>query len=229
MSKNLLNDPPLVIAVLNSKGGSGKTTISTNLAHGLQLDGRRVLLGDVDPKGTAAVWGDMQPDSSDLPPVVGLTKRTLDGHLGDVAAAYDVVVIDGAAKLQSITIAALKAADIVLIPVRPSAADLWAVDELVEMIQQRRELTGGSPRAAFVVSQQIVGTNLAGEMAEALEHFGMPLLEGRTAQRIAYAEALSSGTTVLGMKPSGKAAGEIRALTQDVLTLAQCDTDSAHE
>lgn len=220
MSKNLLT-----IAVLNAKGGSGKTTLATNLAHALQLEGRRVLIGDVDPKGTAAVWGDSQPESADLPPVIGLTKQTLEKHLSDVASAYDVCVIDGAAKMQSITISALKAADVVLIPVRPSAADLWAVDDLVSSIHQLQELTGGRPAAAFVVSQQIVGTNLASEMDGALEHFEIPLLEGRTSQRIAYAEALSSGTTVLDMEPSSKAADEVRQITRDVLSLTNASAN----
>jgi len=69
-----------------------------------------------------------------------------------------------------------------------------------------------------VVSQQRQ-TNLAGEIADVLEEYDLPVLEGRTSQRVAYAEALSTGTTVLDVDPSGKAAAEIEKITGDVLVL----------
>jgi chromosome partitioning protein len=75
------------------------------------------------------------------------------------------------------------------------------------------------PSAAFVISQEIVGTNLAGEIGGVLEQYELPVLDGRTAQRIAYAEALSLGSTVLDAKPKGKAAREVRQLTRDTMDL----------
>lgn len=212
---------PDVVSVLNQKGGSGKTTIATNLAHGLQRRGYDVLIADSDPQGTASEWSNLHPDGSDLPPVVGVKASTIEDHLENVGAAYDVVVLDGAPALDSPNVKALKASDVVLLPVRPSGADLWSVEDLVELVHTRQEVTGGLPKAAFVVSQQIVGTNLASEIGEILEAYDPPVLEGRTSQRIAFAEALSSGTTVLSMEPGGKAASEIEQLTDDVLALLE--------
>jgi chromosome partitioning protein len=140
-------------------------------------------------------------------------------HMEDIGSAYDLVVMDGAAKLQSVSVAALKVSDVVLLPVRPSGADLWAVEDLVDLVHTRQEVTGGIPKAAFVVSQQIVGTNLADEIGEILESYELPLLDGRTSQRIVYAESLSAGTTVLETEPNGKAAAEIKQLTRDTLAL----------
>jgi chromosome partitioning protein len=210
---------PSIIAVLNSKGGSGKTTVATNLARGFQLDGHSVLIADTDPQGTASEWAELRSEDSDLPPVVGVSKSTMKDDMDDIGSAYDLVVMDGAAKLQSVSVEALKVSDVVLLPVRPSGADLWAVEELVDLIHTRREVTGGRPKAAFVVSQQIVGTNLAGEIGEILESYELPLLDGRTSQRVVYAEALSAGTTVLDAEPRGKAAAEIEQLTRDTLAL----------
>jgi chromosome partitioning protein len=82
-------------------------------------------------------------------------------------------------------------------------------------------MTGGVPAAAFVISQQIVGTNLAGEIGDVLGEYDLPVLDGRTSQRVAYAEALSVGSTVLDMKPSSKAAAEVRTLTEETLELTQ--------
>ena len=214
---------PTVVAVLNQKGGSGKTTLATNLARGLQLEGLDVMIADADPQGTASEWSALRPEDSDLPPVVGVKGSTI-GELEDVGAAYDVVVLDGAPALDSPNVKALKAADLVLLPVRPSGPDLWSVEDLVELIHTRRDVTGGRPLAAFVVSQQR-RTNLAEGVGEILEDYGLPILDGRTSQRVAYAEALTTGTTVLDAAPSSKAASEIEEITDDVLDLLeQIDT-----
>lgn len=210
---------PEVVSVLNQKGGSGKTTIATNLAHGLQRRGYDVLIADSDPQGTASEWGNLHPDDTNLPPVVGVNASTIEDHLTDVGAAYDIVVLDGAPALDSPNVRALKTSDVVLLPVRPSGADLWSVEDLVELVHTRQEVTGGCPKAAFVVSQQIVGTNLADEIGDILDAYDPPVLEGRTSQRIAFAEALSSGSTVLATKPGSKAASEIEQLTDDVHAL----------
>jgi chromosome partitioning protein len=207
-----------VISVLGQKGGGGKSTLVTNLARGLQRHGRDVLIADTDPQGTASEWATLHPDGADLPPVIGVQGSALENHLGDVGSAYDVVMVDGAPALDSRNVKAVKASDVVLLPVRPSGPDLWSVEDLVDLIKTRQDVTGGCPVAAFVVSQQRQ-TNLAGEIADVLEEYDLPVLEGRTSQRVAYAEALSTGTTVLDVDPSGKAAAEIEKITGDVLVL----------
>lgn len=205
-----------VIAVLNSKGGSGKSTLATNLARSIQLRGKDVLLVDSDPQGTARDWRDMQ-DEEDFPPVVGMDRATLHKDLKKVSDSFDHIVIDGAARLQEIVASAVKASDLVLIPVQPSAADLWATEGLIELIQTRQQVTEGKPQAAFVVSRQIVGTTLAGEIGDVLEEYGVPMLEGRTSQRVAYTEALNLGLSVLDLNGAEKAASEIRMITDEVL------------
>ena len=208
---------PHVIAVLNSKGGTGKTTLTTNLAGSLHKQGFRVLIVDSDPQGTARDWHNAQPDDADLPTVVGIDRPTVHKDVPRLAKAYDFVVIDGAAKLEDMSASALKAADMILIPIQPSGYDLWAAADLVSLIHARQEVTGGRPLAAFVVSRQIIGTHLAKEINEAIDEFELPAFKARTTQRVAYAEAGQSGLTVLDLEPNGKAAEEIRAITSELL------------
>jgi len=108
-----------------------------------------------------------------------------------------------------------------------SEADTWASEWLVGVIKNRQRMTGGKPRPAFVVSQQVVGTNFAGEIGEVLEDYDLPLLDGRTSQRVAYAEALSVGTTVLDVDPNSKASAEVRQITQETLQLINT-TETTH-
>ncbi len=206
-----------VIAVLNSKGGSGKSTVSTNLAGALQLDGHSVIIADSDPQGTARDWRRVQDDDSSLPGVVGIDRPTLEKDTREIAHAFDFIVIDGAAKLQDMIVSAIKAADVVLIPVQPSAADIWAVSEMIDVIQTRQQITDGRPRACFVINRAIVGTNIAGDVDDALSAYKTPVLSARTHQRVAYTEALAEGSTVVHSNPSSKAAAEIDAIKNELL------------
>jgi chromosome partitioning protein len=208
-----------VIAVLNSKGGSGKSTLAANLARALQLDGHKVLVVDADPQGTARDWRRVQDEDADLPAVVGVDRPTLEKDIPKIHQGFDYVVIDGAAKLQEMIVSALKVADLVLIPVQPSAADIWAVADLVDLIKTRQEVTEGRPKAAFVVSRQIIGTNLAADVIKALEAYDLPVLDARTSQRVAYVEALSGERSVIDEEPEGKAAHEVRSIMNQTLEL----------
>ena len=204
-----------VIAVLNQKGGAGKTTIATHLARSLQLDGDSVLLVDSDPQGSARDWAAVREEQPVT--VVGIDRPTIERDLKHIARK-DFVVIDGAPQAADLAVSALKAADFVLIPVQPSPYDIWATAELVELVKQRIELTDGRLRAAFVVSRAIKGTRIGGEVADALSAYELPVLETRITQRVSYPGTAAAGTTVLDADPAGDAAAEVRALCAELKT-----------
>jgi chromosome partitioning protein len=207
-----------IVAVLNEKGGSGKTTTSTHLARGLQKEGYQVLLVDSDPQASARDWHAAAGEEADLPPVVGLDKPTLFKDLPRLSRGMGWVIIDGAPQLEDLSVAALKVADYVIIPVQPSPYDIWSTESLVELIKARQEITEGKPKAAFMISRQIVGTKLALEVREALLAYGLPILKSATCQRVIYPTSASSGSSVLDMEPEGPAAEEIGSLVEEVLT-----------
>jgi chromosome partitioning protein len=216
-----------VIAVLNQKGGAGKTTLATNLATAYARRGRRTLLADADSQGTARNWRGAGPSSDEsekaFPDVVGAdTPESIDTLTGeDVAAAFDVITIDGPPGVTDtpgeVTVAALKAADLVLLPVRPSGADLWATSDLADLVTTRQDATG-APDAAFVVMQADARTNVAKEISGALEDLGISALDARCGFRVAYTKALGKGVAVEDIEPGGKAAAEIEAIVEEVET-----------
>lgn len=202
-----------VIAVLNQKGGSGKTTIATHLARALQLDGKDVLLVDSDPQGSARDWAAVREDQPLT--VVGIDRPTIDRDLKNVARK-DFVVIDGAPQAADLAVSAIKAANFVLIPVQPSPYDIWATADLVELVKQRIEVTDGRLQAAFVVSRAIKGTKIGAEVAEALAGYGLPVLESRITQRVSYPGTAAAGSTVVDAEPDSDAAAEVRALANEI-------------
>ena len=217
-----------VIAVLNQKGGVGKSTLSTNLSTAYARRGRKTLLADADSQGTARNWRSTGPTTEEqgaaFPDVVGAdTAESIETLTGtEVAGAFDVVVIDGPPGVSKggpgeVTVAALKAADLVLIPVRPSGADLWASSDLAELVRARQDATG-APDAAFVVTQADSRTNVAEEIGGALGKLGLPALNARCGFRVAYTKALGQGVAVEDVNPGGKAAGEIEAILNEIET-----------
>lgn len=203
----------LVIAVLNQKGGSGKTTIATHLARALQIEGADVLLVDSDPQGSARDWAAVREDQPLT--VVGIDRPTIERDIKNIARK-DFVVIDGAPQAADLAVSAIKAASFVLIPVQPSPYDIWAAADLVELVKQRIEVTDGKLQAAFVVSRAIKGTRIGSEVAEALAGYGLPVLESRITQRVSYPSTAAAGTTVMDTEPAGDAAAEVRALAAEL-------------
>lgn len=205
-----------VIAVLNQKGGSGKTTIATHLARGLQLQGHSVLLVDSDQQGSARDWRAVDEDNP--VPVIGLDRPTLDKDLKNVSDK-EFVVIDGSPQATNLALSAIKAADFVLIPVQPSPYDVWATSDLVDLVQQRIEMTDGKLKAAFVVSRAIQNTNIGKEVAAVLQDYNLPVLDARIVQRVSYPNSASVGKTVFETESSkSSTVTEITQLVNEVKT-----------
>ena len=202
-----------VIAVLNQKGGAGKTTIATHLARALQIGGAEVLLIDSDPQGSARDWAAVREEQP--PSVAGIDRPTIERDLKNIARK-DFVVIDGAPQAADLAVSAIKAANFILIPVQPSPYDIWATADLVDLVKQRIEVTDGKLRAAFVVSRAIKGTKIGSEITDALTGYGLPVLASRITQRVGYPGSAAVGSTILDLEPDSEAAREVMALADEI-------------
>lgn len=202
-----------VVSVLSEKGGAGKTTIAVNLATAFHLSGTETLVVDADPQATARDWG--AASDADTPVVAGVDRGSIREDVPRLAERFELVIIDGAPRLQETYVEAVTVSDLVLVPVRPSAADIWSAETIIDICHAY------NTPARFVVSAQVVGTALADRVQGALESFDVPVLDARTSQRVAYTEALGAGQSVLQYDGRGKAAGEVQALHDELSALLE--------
>lgn len=203
-----------IISILNPKGGSGKTTITTNLAHSLHERGFKVMIVDSDPQGSARDWH--AANEGNPLSLVALDRANNVKSLPEIATNYDFVVLDGAAKLEDMISASIKITDFVFIPVTPSPYDLWAASDLVEFIKARQDVTDGKPAARFIINRAIYGTRLGDEIVTALTEQGLDVFSTQITQRQVYPQTASEGGTVFDSK-NHDALAEVNNLTDEIL------------
>ena len=228
---------PPVIAVANQKGGCGKTTITMNIAGLLSHEGKlKVLVIDADPQASAQQWAMRAGDSGIGFEVMTHPYEDIHRKVRQMSGKdYDVILIDcppgasqsvtGKDSQTSISRMALLAADMVLVPVRPSMLDYLASHQLMPLLRDVGSLKQNQ-KVAIVVNGKPPGRTRAGTEAISvaeevfrIDGVNVVIMQSEVTTRQAFVLSPTVGQTVCTYEPNGKAAEEIRKLTEEI---SQC-------
>jgi chromosome partitioning protein len=203
-----------VLAIVNQKGGVGKTTIAINLAYGIAVKWYKVLLIDSDPQGSVKQWQRIAGERAF--DVIHYPEQTLYRDIEELSQGFQYVIIDGPPGKESVTKSILTISDMVIIPVRPSILDLWSAGELIEIVKEARKV---NPKLTgkLLVSQKATGTRIGKEARDSLTGYGLDIFKTEINNRIAYAEAMINGQSVMEYSPRSEASNEIASLTDEIL------------
>ena len=182
--------------VANPKGGSGKTTLATNLAGYFASRGRHVVLSDMDRQESSLGW--LERRSSDLPLIHALNGRG--GHLSSLSA--DINVIDSPAGLRGDKLSdAVKAADWVIVPMQSSTFDINATQDFLEVLREEKAVRKERTFVAMVGMRVNARTKAALNLEEYLAQSGFPVM-GHLRNAQVYVHAAEAGLSLFDMSPS---------------------------
>jgi len=193
------------VAILSRKGGTGKTTLALHLAVAAEEAGLPTAVFDLDPQVSAALWADRRGKS--FPAVMPAQGPRLSRFLAQAEQQEaKLVILDTPPEANEVTEMALAAADLALIPCRPSALDLAAINSSVRLARD-----SGKPFFVVINAAPAQGRETA-EMRAALDAAGVTVAPIALYHRKAYSAGMQDGRTAPELDPHGKAAAEIAAL-----------------
>lgn len=210
----------MIVTVGNTKGGVGKTTLAVNLVITRAAHGRDVLLVDGDEQRTALTFTELRAELLGSPgyTAVALAGAAIRTQVRQLAPKYDDVVIDVGGRNTGSLRAALIVSDSLLIPMQPRSFDLWAIDQMGELVSEARELNPNLHVLLVINAADAQGTDNQ-EAIQALQDApGMIVLPTKIGRRKAFPNAAAAGRSVIeqGKDKDGKAVAELLALVHSV-------------
>jgi chromosome partitioning protein len=204
----------VVITIAQQKGGAGKTMLAANLAAAFSAH-RRVALLDIDPQRSLARWHNLRATHPGAVPVAfsDLAGWRLGNELDRLRRECDVVIVDSPPHLDTDARRAVRAADLVLVPVQPSAPDLWAAEGTIALAAAERR------RAVLVVNRAPTTKRLLDRALAEVMATGHTVLPAALGNRAGFAQAFAQGLGVMEAAPKTVAAAEMQALVAAIVVM----------
>jgi len=207
-----------VVAVAQRKGGAGKSTVAANLAAALSGLGERVALLDTDPQKTLSHWHAQRGKAGGRAAALEFEAAAgwrVPAACDRLRRSHDVILLDTPPHDDTDARIAIRASDLVLVPLQPSAADLWATDATLDLAKAER-------RAVAVALNRVPAQGrLADGIAAELRGRKLTVMEARLGNRTGFATAFAAGLGVTEAAPRSAAADEVRALAAAVRGMAR--------
>jgi len=216
----------MIIVIGGEKGGTGKTTICTNIASMLTREGSDLLIIDTDKQGSASAWAALRDENTNAKRIPCIQKfgSTISSEINDLRKRYDDLIIDAGGRDSVELRGAMAVADIIYIPVQASQFDVWTLGAMDSLITQ---VTTFNPRLKAIAVINRASTNPSvSETRETIEIFedfkNLRISDCVLRDRIVYRKAARSGLAVDELENTDpKACDEIKKLLRELKNHAE--------
>jgi chromosome partitioning protein len=198
----------VVITVAQQKGGAGKTTLAANLAAALAA-GARVAVLDIDPQRSLARWHGLRQGGAAGRAPIHLSDAAgwrLPAEIERLRRAHDILIVDSPPQVDTDARIAIRAADLVLVPLQPSPPDLWAAEGTLKLAREERRLV------RLVLNRAPAGGALRAAVEAEIGRLGHAVLPATLGNRVGFAGAFAKGLGVSETAPRSVAARELQAV-----------------
>jgi chromosome partitioning protein len=212
----------MIVLIGGEKGGTGKTTLATNLAAMRALAGRDVLLIDTDPQGSANYWAQSRDEEKITPRVACVQKfgKGIPAEVKDLATRYDDIIIDAGGRDSVELRSSMVIAEKVYIPIQPSQFDIWTLGQMDELVETARGFNPGL-QARVIISRSSTNPSVresdqTGQLLLA-DFPNLDLADVTIRDRIAYRKAAKDGMAIVELSPKdSKATEEMESFYKEV-------------
>jgi chromosome partitioning protein len=199
-----------IITIAQQKGGAGKTTMAAHLAAHWARSKFKVAVVDIDPQGSLGHWYKVRQERLGVDGT-GITYAAISGwrvrsEIDRLRNTHDVIVIDSPPHTDAEARTAIRAADLVVIPLQPSPMDVWATGATINICKQER----------VPVKMVLNRVHPQARITDAISGDMIGLTASRFGNRVAFAGSLLEGLGVTETEPSSTAAEEVRSLAKEV-------------
>ncbi len=204
--------PARILTIAQQKGGAGKTTVAAQLAAAWSATGKRVAVMDTDQQASLADWFDLRGDGdgSDSLQLSKISGWRVSTEVDKLRSAFDIVIIDCPPHAETDAKIAIRAADLVLIPVQPSPMDVWATRGTLELA------AGEKVPALIVLNRVPYRGRVLDEVKRMAAEEKMPVAKATIGNRVAFAATMMAGSSVVETARRSVAADEVRSLAKEV-------------
>lgn len=214
-----MGDTTYIFCFQSEKGGVGKTTLSIHFAYALSWFGFPVILIDTDPQGSSRDWAAARADACPFA-VVGYDRPTLHKDIERIIEGKAFAVIDSPPRITDIARPALLVSDAVIIPIQPSPLDLWATSDTLKLAEEAKGFNQ-KLKIGIAINREIGNTEISKAVEKELHKTGIKVFHNHIKQRVAFAEVMAEGKTVMEIKDShDKANAEFGQLLVEILLWA---------
>mgnify|MGYP000853425947 CR=1 FL=1 len=206
----------MIVALTNSKGGVGKSTLAVHLAVWLSEQGAKVALVDSDVQGSSSLW--LHEAAPEIKVVRLQTADDILDQVPKIQSEVQHIIVDGPAGLSEVTRTILFLTDVAFLPCGPSVLDLRAASDAIRVVRQVQTIRKGLPKAVLVPNKLQVQYRLTQELLETAKTLEIPAASGLRLRQ-AFADAAGQGTVVWRMQTQSArdAAAEIQILFTELL------------